>query len=680
MAAMMRRSNLELLERTMTAGTFQLWQSDVARTAAAILLCVATLSAPALADTTVATPAEKYAVNPGGVDMRTGAYVYKHTDLAIGGTDESGGLTLTRSQIDPRRANQPFGNQTHNWDINLTLKRVSLGTNNYQNFSGNDYQVAVHFGGRSRTFNAYYGSSGFTEVSQADFATLTVSGDPASGAYTFTAADGTVATFRPLSNVDCAATGSGAAPACAVISQIVEADGTTFTFNYDYNASAPAGVDRARLKSIVSSRGYGMVLEANPATGNLITKACVLNLTLMTMPANGLCPSNAQAATTYAYTNFNGQKLSSMTDPTGGIWGFNYAGSSTSYTMGYVKPGQSSPWLTNTLSMMVDEDYGSYELVSSQSFSDGQSYSYLYDMTPTIIGHTPESTIAGGSYTDAMSETTTVHYSFPLLPGSKVCKGFNPCPPYNYGSSNYTYQLTSGPTSIEDPDGHTWSSDYCDPNEATVPPPNGGCLVTLLQDFTDPEGIKTDLTYDGNRNIIQVVRHSKPGSGIPDVVTSATYDVMHPKSSNKPLTATDASGNTTTYTYDPNHGGVLTETDPAVNGITPQKRYTYAQRYAWISDGGLGFVRAATPVWMLTQMSFCKAGNPSSSGVGCANGASDEVITTYDYGPDAGPNNLNLRGTVVDAGALSLRTCTSYDVLGNKISETKPRAGLASCP
>lgn len=44
------------------------------------------------------------------------------------------------------------------------------------------------------------------------------------------------------------------------------------------------------------------------------------------------------------------------------------------------------------------------------------------------------------------------------------------------------------------------------------------------------------------------------------------------------------------------------------------------------------------------------------------------------------PNNLILRGTVVDAGGLSLRTCTSYDALGNKISETKPRAGLASCP
>jgi hypothetical protein len=241
------------------------------------------------------------------------------------------------------------------------------------------------------------------------------------------------------------------------------------------------------------------------------------------------------------------------------------------------------------------------------------------------------------------------------------------------------FQLTSGPIEITDPLSRTTTSNYCDPNAAALAPPQGGCLVTVLQSFTDPEGIKTDLTYDGNRNIVQVVRHSKPGSGTPDVVTSATYNISHPTSSNKPLTVTDANSNTTTYTYDPVHGGVLTEIDPAVNGVTPQKRYSYAQRYAWVSNGAGGYVQASTAVWVLTQVSICKNGNPNSTNTGCAT-AGDEVITTYDYGPDAGPNNLNLRGTVADTGGLALRTCYSYDALGNKISETKPRAGLTSCP
>ncbi|HEX5184872.1 MAG TPA: hypothetical protein VFW19_17170 [Allosphingosinicella sp.] len=645
----------------------------------AAAVALATGAAPVFAQSTsVATPAEKYAVNPGGVDMRTGAYHYTHTDLAIGGSDESGGLALTRSQMSPWHRNQPFGNQSYNWDISLSLKRISLQSNNYQDGSGIDYQVSIHFGGRSKTFNSAQDQGGYDEVSQTDFAKLTVSGDRSTGTYTFTAADGTIAVFRPLSNVDCVLTTTG----CGMISQVTEPDGTVFTFNYDYNASAPSTVDRARLKSIVSSRGYAMILEATPATGNLVTKACVINLTLMILPANGLCPSNAQATTTYTYVNFNGEKLASMTDPLGKVWSFTYAGTASSYTMAFTKPGQSTPWLTNTLSPAADEDNGGYEAVSAQNFSTGERYTYLWSTSPFVDLRTPQTTIAGGSYTDALNHTTTVEYGFPQVPGAKLCKDFDPCPPLNYGASNIAYQTTSGPVSITDPDGRIWTSDYCDPNEITIPPPTGGCLATLVQSFTDPEGIETDLTYDGARNIAQMVRHSKPGSGTPDVTTSAVYDTDHPKSSNKPVVSIDANGNETDFQYSLDNGGVVWEKDPApaAGGVRPEKRYTYAQRYAWISNGAGGYVHAASPVWVLTQMALCKAGATNSTNSGCVNGASDEVITTYDYGPDAGPNNLILRGTVVDSGGLALRTCDTYDALGNKISETKPRAGLASCP
>ncbi|HEY1606276.1 MAG TPA: hypothetical protein VGF77_11850 [Allosphingosinicella sp.] len=625
----------------------------------------------------VATPAEKYAVNPAGVDMRTGAYVYKHTDLVIGGTDESGGIALTRIGMAPWHTYQPFGNFSDNWDIGLTVKRVDITHGNYQNGAGTDFQASVHFGGRSQTFNSLFTDSGYTLLSNGAYAQLTVSGDRATGTYTFTAQDGTIATFRPLSGSDCLATGSPSGGVCALISQIVEADGTTFTFDYDYNASR-TGADKARLRSIVSSRGYGMVLEGGAAGGNFFTEACVLNLTQTVMPSNHLCPSGAAATVAYGYIAFNGTRLSSFTDATGASWGYTYAGSATSYTMGFVKPGQSTPWLTNSLGLGADEDDGGYEVVSSQSFADGHSYSYLWTLTPlTNAGRVPSQTIAGGSYTDAAG-TTAVTYDMPRVPGNHQCI-YHPCAFQNFDNGTMAFQLTSGPVSITDPLGRTTTSDYCDPNEASLPPPDGGCLVTLLQSFTDPEGIETDLTYDGNRNITQVVRHAVSGTGLTDIVTSATYNVTHPTSADKPLTVTDANGHTTTFAYDPVHGGVTLETDPAVNGVTPQKRYTYAQRYAWISNGAGGYVHAASPVWVLTQMSFCKVGNPNSTNTGCAT-VGDEVITTYDYGPDAGPNNLILRGTVVDSGGLSLRSCTTYDALGNKISETKPRAGLASCP
>lgn len=181
----------------------------------------------------------------------------------------------------------------------------------------------------------------------------------------------------------------------------------------------------------------------------------------------------------------------------------------------------------------------------------------------------------------------------------------------------------------------------------------------------------------------QVVRVPKANSGLsPVTVYSASYpiDCMNPKTCNHPLYVRDGNGNETDFTYAPEHGGVLTDTGAAVNGVQPQKRYTYAQRYPWVLNSSGAYNRATNPIWVLTQTSFCKTGNPNGTNTGCANGSSDEVITTYDYGPDSGPNNLALRGTVVDAGGLALRTCYSYDALGNKISETNPRAGLASCP
>jgi hypothetical protein len=145
------------------------------------------------------------------------------------------------------------------------------------------------------------------------------------------------------------------------------------------------------------------------------------------------------------------------------------------------------------------------------------------------------------------------------------------------------------------------------------------------------------------------------------------------------VTVTDYRGNVTSFVYDQAHGGVLTETGPAnAGGIQPVKRSAYVQRYAWVTDGGLGYMPSTSPVWLLAEERICKT--TATVGNSCAGGASDEVVTTYDYGPNSGPNNLLLRGVVADAGGLSLRTCYSYDAMGNKLSETSPRAGLTSCP
>lgn len=200
------------------------------------------------------------------------------------------------------------------------------------------------------------------------------------------------------------------------------------------------------------------------------------------------------------------------------------------------------------------------------------------------------------------------------------------------------------------------------------------------------EGNELIFTYDGNGNVVSRTEKAKPGSGISDRVTTAEYWTGSPTVRNLPTTVTDWAGHRTTFTYDPTHGGVLTRTDPAVNGISPQKRFAYIQRYAWISNGG-GFVHAATPIWLLSTEKMCRTTVTNTSSDSCAGGASDEVVTKYEYGPDDGSvgNNLWVRGVVVTAqdadGVIrSRRTCYGYDAVGNRISETKPRAGLGVCP
>jgi hypothetical protein len=166
------------------------------------------------------------------------------------------------------------------------------------------------------------------------------------------------------------------------------------------------------------------------------------------------------------------------------------------------------------------------------------------------------------------------------------------------------------------------------------------------------------------------------------VPLSANYDTTCtvPVKCNKPNWVKDGSGNQTDYTYDPTHGGVLTATlPPDANGVRPQTRYTYSQRYAWVLNSSGAYVQSAAPIWALATESFCRTRAAASSGTGCTL-AGDEVVKTHEYGPNSGPNNLFVRGIAVTADGVTHRTCYGYDRFGNRITETQPAAGLASCP
>jgi len=630
------------------------------------------------------TPAEQFVMAPGGVDLRTGRYAYSNVDLSVGGAGQPSSLTLTRTMIDSAQGHyNPFGNFSDNWEMMLTVTQYDVDAVG----SATGFRGVVHFGGRAETFDAGAGL-GYTQKSAGGSALLSYTGsakDDAAAIYTYTSDDGTVAIFRALGGGDCSTD-----TLCAYVSKITEPDGTVFTFTY---AATGASVgNQKRLASVVSSRGYGLVLEGMPSSvpgyGSRITKACVLNLTQADIPTNGLCPATALSTTSYVYDGGNPMRLASVTDTAGKVWSFGYDTLSYGYAMKFYKPGQSVPWLTNTLVPSIDEEQQSQDVVLSQSFADGRTYGYSYGESPA---DTPPPTIAGGSYVDNLGKSRSANFDWPIKPGTgpgSPC-GHPPCSPTTTGS--IVYQQTSGPVSLVDELGRTTTLNYCN-QQALIDLPaaeHNRCIVEQLQWFSDPEGVKTMLTYSG-RNVTQVRKIAKPGSGLADLITSAAYSCVGVKCSSKPTSITDAAGKVTAYTYDPAHGGMLTMTQPAitVNGtgtpIAPVKRYGYTLRKAWVSNGSGGYVQNVDAVYLLTSEKTCRTTATNIASDTCAGGAADEVVTIYDYGPDSGPNNLLLRGTTVTADVggtiTTLRTCFGYDALGNRISEAKPRAGLTVCP
>lgn len=205
---------------------------------------------------------------------------------------------------------------------------------------------------------------------------------------------------------------------------------------------------------------------------------------------------------------------------------------------------------------------------------------------------------------------------------------------------------------------------------------------------TTPLGLTKVYSYDnaapyysmpGRGNLTQITRFPIAGHSQAATEQSATYPASCTNilTCNKPTSQTDANSHTTNFTYNPDNGELATVTGPAdQNGVHPQTRYTYTKKYAYYSEGG-SVKRADSGVWLLTRKSTCRT--TSASGGSCAGGANDEIVTTYDYGPQDGtPNNLNLRGVSVTAegadGALHTRTtCYEYDIYGHRIGTTQPK-------
>lgn len=201
---------------------------------------------------------------------------------------------------------------------------------------------------------------------------------------------------------------------------------------------------------------------------------------------------------------------------------------------------------------------------------------------------------------------------------------------------------------------------------------------------TFPLGNYVAYTYDGRGNVTETRRVAVSGSGLPDIVTTASYDsaCSNQLTCNQPNNTTNALGQTTLYTYDSSHGGVLTVTAPdpatgaacpASGAVCPQTRTTYAGRQAYFHNGTSSWAYSPWTAHLPTEVSACAAGNASA----CV-GTTAETRNTVSYGPTGTTANNLLPLSVTSAdgtGALSAVTAATYDGIGNLLTIDGPLSG-----
>lgn len=617
-------------------------------------------------------PKDPTIVSPGGVDMRSGAYLYTSTDAQIGSLD-GGGIALVRSRMSADvQSSSPYlpynvvwsgvFAMTHNWNVRIYEHRIYVSDNylypadyshQFNRYLG-DFRYFAYFGSSVTTLEWPYRDRGIAFIRSSAGSPPTwlnrVNGELVdTPTFSLQQADGTLINFGPMGQ-NC-----GAAPAvrCALASTMQSPDGTLYTFSYSGQ----------NLISVVSNRALGLrfFYGADPTLGPV--HACLFNLARAPMPQS--YPCNGSGQLNIGYNSSSGFEV---TKPDGRseriVVGLPL---NNLRPVSFYKEAGTNPWLVN-----YEADI---DAVVRQEFASGEVYTYNY----TLARYAEPVVNAGGSYSSPDGSVTRVNFAQVLMPRNRLRSPYGPTEPCT-GRDCTTppvYQVSSGPTSVVDALGRTVTANYCDPAVAALSyVDGGGCLYDNLQSITNAEGEKTKYTYsNGNNMVVERRRIAKPGTGIPDIVETAEYRCPSTICRTAMTRYVDAMGNATDFEISAVHRQILSKTGPAgASGVQPRTRYNYVQRNARDMNG----VVLQPPVWLLASEKTCRTS--ATAGDACAAGASDEVSISYDYGPDAGPNNLWLRGKAVTADGQTLRTCYAYDTQGNEISETSPRAGLAVCP
>jgi YD repeat-containing protein len=585
-----------------------------------------------------------------GVDITNAVYRHHETLLQIGGGAHPLALNLhfTSPGLEETGQCPSTPGQVSNTvyvalDSHAYFGNTAIGTA--------DFTIVLPH--QSAKFGIYGGWPNRTII-PADATYVTASFDPTETHLSYIGGDGTEATMSTLHKPNA---NFASAYHWGTADLIKFPDGETWTYRYNdvqYTPACGGSWPVSRIRSIVSSRGYGIQFNyAADASGTVTSQTAIQNFMAMTRAtaynkASVYCDEAALAscapvtalntAVTFAY-NQAGHSVT-ITKPNGEQITFAFDPYRWDWLTSVSRPGGATR--TMTYREWSEQEGPTYRALASLTEA---GRTWLYDYGP---GH-----YASGTGVTEPSGAFTA----------------------------YWFDQNGAPDAIDDPLNRHTGLGY------------DGWMRFLQRVY--PEGNEVTAAYDARGNLNLVKHIPKPGSGLPTLQSSAVFPASctaaDRRTCNRPTSVTDRNGNVTDYTYAAAHGGLLTETGPAVPtrqnnnivvSIRPQKRYEYAQRYAWTANGAGGWAQAATPVWLLVRERSCRT--TAASGATCAGGAADEIVTDYDYGPNSGPNILQLRGVAVTAdggaGIVTRRTCYGYDDAGNRISETRPNANPASCP
>ena len=630
----------------------------------ATTILAAGTTVPAMADI---VPPKIYTLTLGGINVADGAFTYKQVDLAIG--------TLELERFHDAAPAQPrdpdtmfFGWHTsNNFDIFVVPTYVPQKKENGTVTQPVHYHAIVHLG--SASSGTYYqsdfsnNSSLLPDDGSAEQGTLGY----VNGVYTYVDQFGTVYHFA--SGVQVAGT-PGMSQFSQRVSSIVYPDGRVRTFGYA----------NGKLKLVSDSTGYAIAFDYN--SSGLVSAACGFNLAHDAVNSGTTC-TGAMLKTQYGYS---GTLLTSVTDVIGKSTTYAYAGN-----------GSVATWL----SCITPPSYTTCKITNNypdgqhldQTLADGGIWHVSWASTlARDENYLPEDGDNSTNVTDPTGKTSTYIFTGSTPYGATDA---------NLHSTSYRFvggvdtletvnpQVHVGSllTEVDLPEGNTYLQDNSGPYHAIAeqrvrakPKPDGS--PSSLPDEIAKFGYACTNGALTPTCTKPTVRLDSIGSQAEDAGIAAYYAGDQTTANNR---FAEASKHATSWSYTSFGAPAWELQPPPTDGAArPLKLYTYAQKYASVLNAQGLLSTASAPVWLPATEVECQTVTAFAVGTSAAeptcDAAAPHLMTTYEYGADGSADNLLLRGKVVSADGQSYRTCYRYDRWSNRIAETKPRAGLTSCP